>query len=183
MSNSPIIQTERLHLRTPLKSDAPRIAKYIGEKDVTWNLGRAPYPYQLSDAETWLEKVRQQDESYVFAIIHPEDGLIGIVGLDAHPGPVWELGYWVGKPWWGHGFVSEAAGGVLDWAEREQGLSSFVAGHYVDNPASGRVLVKLGFMPVGTQDMIGAARGFASPARRYTRGAPAELALRNDHHH
>lgn len=183
MTDFPILQTPRLQLRAPQMEDAPRITKYIGEKDVAWNLGRAPYPYKLSDAEAWLDKIRHDESSFIFAAILPVEGLIGVVGLDAHPGPVWELGYWLGKPWWGHGYITEAAAAILDWAEQTHAIRAFVAGHYVDNPASGRVLTKLGFSPVGTRDMTGTARGFASPARRYTRGAPAELALGSDHHH
>ena len=180
MANPVILRTQRLIMRPPLPEDALQIAERIGLKDVAWNLGRAPYPYQLSDAEDWLEKIPQgwaENSAYVLVITRPNDGVIGCVGLDAKPMDIWEIGYWLGKPWWGRGYVTEAATALMDWAEKDIGLSKFASGHFVDNPASGRVLIKLGFEPVGETEQFGRARGVKSVAVRYTKGTPPELAL------
>ncbi len=179
------ISTQRLNLRAPMTSDAAAITKYISDRDVVWNLGRAPYPYQLSDAEAWIEGCAGDIAAgtrYPFVIETSKDGVIGTVGLNGHPDNIWEIGYWVGKPWWGRGYVTEAAQATLDWATREKAITAFISGHYVDNPASGRVLTKLGFEPVGVIDLPGRARGIACPAQRYTRGAPPETAMKYSNH-
>ena len=181
MANPLILRTERLLLRPPLPHDAPQIAERIGVKEVAWNLGRAPYPYQLSDAEEWLETIPKgwaEDTAYVLLITRPEEGVMGCVGLDLKPMDVWEIGYWLAKPWWGQGYITEAAEAVMDWAETAMLIEKFVSGHFVDNPASGRVLTKLGFSPVGQVHLYGKARGAESPAIRYTKGTDPDLALR-----
>lgn len=181
MANPVILRTQRLILRPPLPDDVDEIAERIGLKDVAWNLGSAPYPYSTSDAEDWVMKNPQgwaDDTAYVFVATHPSEGVIGCVGLDLKPMDVWEIGYWVGKPWWGRGYVTEAAAAVMNWAETTMGLTQFASGHFVDNPASGSVLLKLGFEPVGKTELFGRARGHKSPALRYAKGADPELALK-----
>lgn len=181
MTSCITLKTERLILRSPEAGDAKHIVERIGLRDVAWNLGRAPYPYALLDAQNWLQTVSKNwadDAAYVFAITHGQDGMIGCVGLDRHEDNIWEIGYWLGKPWWNKGFVSEASHAVLSWAETDRQITQFMSGHFVDNPASGKVLEKLGFRPVGVIDFYGKARGGMHPAKRYVRGAPAEVALR-----
>lgn len=180
MAHQSEIHTARLVLRTPVQSDAERITELMQEKDIAWNLGRAPYPYAISDAEDWIASIldkRENDLEYSFVLTHPDDGLIGCAGVTRHD-DVWELGYWVGKPYWGMGYTTEATTGVMDWARARLGATQFMAGHYIENPASGAVLIKLGFEPVGVvEHFFGKARGQTSPARRYVYGAPADTAL------
>ena len=181
MADPVIIRTERLVLRPPLPADAAEIASRIGIRDVAWNLGRAPFPYQISDAEAWVERVPQgwaQDSGYVLVLTHASDGVIGCVGLDRKPMDIWEIGYWLGKPWWGRGYVTEAASALMTWAQDAKGIEKFASGHFSDNPASGRVLIKLGFDPCGETEMFGLARGGKHPAIRYTKGTDPELALK-----
>lgn len=184
MAETETIKTERLILRAPIATDADEITTRIGVKAVAWNLGRAPYPYARSDAEGFITKARENwanDTAYVFVAEYAGEGVIGCVGLDLHGDDIWEIGYWIGQPWWGQGFVSEAATAVMDWG-KAKGMEKFVSGHFVDNPASGRVLEKLGFVPVGIVDHIGAARGGPSPAQRYVLGASPQDALRTASH-
>lgn len=181
MANPIILRTERLVLRPPLPDDAPQIAERIGVKDVAWNLGRAPYPYRQTDAEEWIERVPHgwdEETAYVLLITHETEGVIGCVGLDLKPMDVWEIGYWLGKPWWGRGYITEAAMAIMEWAESKMELRQFASGHFVDNPASGRVLKKLGFVPVGETELFGRARGRKDPCVRYSKGTDPELALR-----
>ncbi len=179
MTETDEIRTQRLLLRAPIKADAELIAALIGVSDVALNLGRVPLPYRVSDALDWISmtaQVRADSKGYAFVIDLPGQGVIGAAGLRLL-GEAFELGYWLGKPWWGAGYVTEAARALLDWAEREQDVTAFTSGHFVDNPASGRVLEKLGFEMVGVRDLFGLARGVESPAKRYVRGAPAEVSL------
>ena len=70
-------------------------------------------------------------------------------------------------PYWGLGYASEAARALMDWGRDQLGARVFVAGHFADNPASGKVLRKLGFVPTGEEDLFGLARQRTSPATRY----------------
>ena len=181
MADPVIIRTERLVLRPPLPQDASHIVERLGSKGVAWNLGRVPHPYQMADAEAWLEKIPQswsEDSSYSFAITHPIDGMIGCVSLRLLPFEVWEVGYWLGEAWWGLGYTTEAAAALLHWAENERKIERCSSGHFTDNPASGAILRKLGFQPVGEASLFGLARGTDSPCIRYTKGTDPELALK-----
>ncbi|MDJ0921526.1 MAG: GNAT family N-acetyltransferase [Henriciella sp.] len=179
------ISTERLTIRPPEPRDAAAVTALISEKDIAWNLGRAPYPYTEQDAVEWIEKAQQaraEGSEYSF-VIDLEDQLIGASGVSLHFGQ-WELGYWVGKPYWGQGYVTEAARGVMNWARETKSATKFMAGHYTDNPASGAVLRKLGFEPVGEVTWYARARNMDVPAKRYICGdeASADIAL-NWHTH
>ena len=179
-------ETKRLRARPIELSDAPRVTELFQEKDLAWNLGRAPWPYALKDAENWLKIVARQwaaETEFPFAILKDDTliGCCGIVQIDAEQN-IWEIGYWVGKPYWGKGYVTEASIGLLDWAEGELGITRLVSGHIFDNPASGRVLLKLGFTVAGEIEMYVKGRDCEVKAVRYVYGgAPAEVALALPH--
>jgi RimJ/RimL family protein N-acetyltransferase len=151
IEDSPRIETRRLLLRAPEAHDAPRIAELAADWDVVRMTGRMPYPYALSDAETFVAKVAAQDPARdnTFLLDHGPDGPIGMVGFfhdgDRYP----EVGYWVGKPFWGRGFATEALEAALGWAKRRWRKRAVIAGHFSDNPASGQVLAKAGFLYTG----------------------------------
>lgn len=181
MANPIILKTRRMLLRPPFLEDAAQIAARVGLKEVAWNLGRVPHPYDVSDAEDWLQHVPtkwEEDTSYVLAMTLPDDGVIGCISLRLVPMDVWEIGYWLGKPWWGRGYASEAAAALMTWAEGELALSRFASGHFADNPASGRILTKLGFVPAGETELFGRARGRKDPCVRYAKGIEPDLALK-----
>ena len=178
-----IFKTERLSARPIQLNDAPRVAELFQEKELPWNLGRAPWPYSLSDAENWLTLAQTQWDTgteFPFAILK-EGTLIGSCGITrVNPAEnIWEIGYWLGKPYWGNGYVTEAAEGLLDWAAREAGITRFVSGYIFDNPASGRVLEKLGFEHVGEIEMHVTGRNSIVRSPRYIRNAPVEEALKD----
>ena len=178
------IETDRLRLSPPVREDVARITELLAEKDVSWMLGRVPYPYSTDDAETWVAKVAEDIEAgteYAFAIRLPGEGMIGACGLTKH-GPYWEVGYWLGKPYWEQGFATEAARAVLDWARTHIPADQFISGHIVDNASSGRVLRKLGFEAVGEITMYVTARDTDIRAVRFVHNAPAEAALAPDRH-
>lgn len=149
----PRIETDRLVLRRPGLQDAARIADLINDYDVARMLTRAPHPYGLKDAEAFLGTQEARDEA--FLIEHPSFGPIGMIGLhdqpddDAAPLRLKEMGYWLGRTFWGQGFATEAAKAVLGRAKDHDGRRAVVSGHYADNPASGRVLEKAGFLYTG----------------------------------
>ena len=165
------LETGRLLLRPLEAGDAPAITGLIGDYDVTKNLSRSPHPYRESDAHEFLERVsrsRASGEGFVFVILRKADGVfMGTIGLDLRNGR-FELGYWLGKPFWGLGFTTEAARKLLSFAFRELKAMEVTAGWFYDNPASGRVLEKLGFKPCGGEMIECRARGESVYCNRMT---------------
>ena len=107
----PVIATERLRLRKPRKADAVRLAQHANDFDVSRMTTGMPYPYGLDHAEGFLAQVSEQDPAReaVFVIEHPDHGAIGVMGFDGPSIDETELGYWLGRPYWGAGFATEAA--------------------------------------------------------------------------
>ncbi|MCI4588834.1 GNAT family N-acetyltransferase [Sphingobium sp. BYY-5] len=143
-------RTPRLLLRPGWMEDAQALAMAIDDPAVVRNLARVPSPYGLDDAEAFLALPQHPrlPRLLIFTRTHGAPRLIGGCGvhLDEQGDP--ELGYWIARPYWGLGFATEAARAVLGMA-RAGGLPAIRAGHFVDNPASGNVLRKLGFRFTG----------------------------------
>lgn len=184
MSGSFEFKSERFLMRPPNKKDARQIVCCVNHVGLARNLARLPHPYGREDANSWIaytEKARAQGTEYAFVITHEEAGVIGSVGFNRMIGEAWEIGYWVDPAVQGRGVATEAARALLEWGEHRFGVTQFIAGHFQDNPASGRVLEKLGFERVGERRMYSAARGGQDMAWRYALGAPAAIAM-NDRH-
>lgn len=139
-------RSERLFLRPAFPEDCGAILAGIGEESIVRNLARAPWPYTLDDARNFAA-LPQDTRLPHFLVTVPGKGVIGSAGMGEHEGEP-ELGYWIAREHWGRGYATEAAGAVLKVA-RALGHRRVVAGHFVDNPASGKVLRKLGFVPTG----------------------------------
>jgi len=156
------LETERLLLRPPELRDVPVIARWIGDFDIAKNLSTAPHPYTEADARGFVERMaaaRARGESWSFAIVRKKDyRLIGCCGVHLKEG-AYEVGYWLGKPFWNRGLTTEAARRLLAFAFDELQVESVWAGWFIDNPASGRVLEKLGFKPDGAEQRPCKARG------------------------
>lgn len=148
---SPVVTTRRLTLRAPALEDTRRLAGLANDPDIARMTLRMPHPYEDGDAETFVLKVAAQDpkRNATFLIEHDDHGPVGVIGLfeDADPAP--EVGYWIGRPFWGRGYATEALEGALNWASRRWRRRALMAGHFADNPASGRVLEKAGFLYTG----------------------------------
>lgn len=143
-------RTARLLLRPGWAEDAPALARVLGDKQVVMQLASAPWPYGLEEAESFLAAPRDPVLP-TFLIARRTDGapeLIGACGLARRPSGAVELGYWIARRHWGQGYASEASAAVIEIA-RTLGLRQLEASHGLDNPASGRVLEKLGFAPTG----------------------------------
>lgn len=144
------LETARLTLRQPVAADAPRLAALANDPEIARMTTRIPHPYALEDAKSFLERCEEEEDA-LFAIDDGE-GLIGMVGFQRAGmanalGP--EIGYWLGRPYWGQGLATEAASAVLVWAHESWGRRCVVSGHFADNPASASVLLKSGFLYTG----------------------------------
>lgn len=176
------IQTERLRLRPLAMSDAPRIARFAGDPGVARMILRAPIPYLDVAAEGWIMTLRARAplaEDFVFAADLEGEGLVGVIGAHRKDEGRFEVGYWFGRPYWGQGFASETLSGFLSEART---LGALEAGHFTDNPASGRVLQKNGFAYTGETEeaySLGrAARGLVKRMRYATHARATETAAR-----
>ena len=164
----PRIETERLALRAPAPRDIDRLASLANDFDIARMTTRMPHPYQRADAERFIARAQTLDPAReaVFAIDWPGEGVVGVLGLHTR-GPLGpEIGYWVGRPYWGQGIASEAASAAMDWAEQGWRRRVVVAGYFADNPASGRVLERAGFLLTGeVQQRHSLARGQTAATR------------------
>lgn len=150
----PTLTTERLTLSVVEQDDAARIAELAGQREVARNTESIPHPYPVEEAKAWVEEVRESiaaGEAAVFGIRGRKDErLIGAVGL--HPEPEHEramLGYWLGKPYWNHGYATEAAREAVRWGFEALAIERIYAQSFVRNHASRRVLEKLGMQREG----------------------------------
>ncbi len=144
------ITTERLSLRALHLADAARIALLAGDYDVARMTAVIPYPYSERQAAEWLRSAQAGDEGVLFAI--ERDGLlIGCTGYRAHADDHAEIGYWIGRPYWGRGFATEAVRALIGYGFWRDGFSFLVGGHFDDNAASARVMRKLGFVAAGEE--------------------------------
>jgi RimJ/RimL family protein N-acetyltransferase len=140
-----VLATARLRLRAPQREDAPAIAVLANDRRIAENTARIPHPYTLADAEGFLRYLEESETETAFAVTLADDALIGFCGLLMKPRKTPEIGYWLGAPYWGHGYATEAARAVIDHAFEDLGLERLEAGARVSNPASRRVLEKCGF--------------------------------------
>lgn len=158
------IATERLVLRKLETRDRVRLVQLANNWRVAKNLGTMPYPYTEAAADEWLSK---QAELWASGKSRPlaitlDGELIGGTGVGIRPDrtdDAWELGYWLGEPYWNRGYASEAAVALRDHAFEVVKLDQIIAGHYADNHASGRVLTKLGFRYITEAQRYCLARG------------------------
>ncbi len=160
-------RTPRLLLRPGFPEDAPALAAALADKAIARNLAVVPWPYTLRDAEAFLASPRDPvlPSFLIFERTAGAPRLVGSCGLGRRASGAVELGYWIGRPFWGRGIATEAGLALIDIA-RALGLGRIEASHFVDNPASGRVLEKLGFKSTGLiAPRINCARGQEVPAR------------------
>ncbi len=160
-------RTPRLLLRPGWAEDAPALARAIADEQVVRHLSAAPWPYALADAEAHLAAPKDPVLPSLLIFTRTEDGsqLIGSCGLARRASGRVELGYWIARPHWGQGFATEAGQAMIAIAAA-LGLPQLDASHFLDNPASARVLDKLGFVPSGLiAPRFSCARGADAPVR------------------
>jgi RimJ/RimL family protein N-acetyltransferase len=162
-------RSERLFLRPAWPEDWQALRAAIDDEAVVRQLAQVPWPYTDEDAKAFAN-LRHDPDLPQCLITRPHGVLgsqvLGCIGLRAEGGEV-ELGYWLGRQHWGHGYATEAARSMLAMA-RTMGHRRLFAAHFLDNPASGRVLERVGFRPEGELlPRLSVARGEFVPARRY----------------
>jgi len=160
-------RTPRLLLRPGFPEDAPALAAAMSDAAIARNLAVVPWPYSLRDAEAFLASPRDPILPSLL-IFERGDGaplLVGSCGLGRRPSGAVEMGYWIARSHWGRGLATEACTALIDIA-RTLGLARLEASHFIDNPASARVLDKLGFESTGLiAPRRNCARGTDVPAR------------------
>ena len=154
MSERPTIETERLRLRPYTLDDASELQSLIGEWDIASTTLNIPHPYEDGMAEEWINKHQEnydRGEQVQFAIVNGKRGFfIGGIGLNINKEyESTEIGYWIAKPYWGNDYCTEAAQAVLKYGFEVLGLNRIHARHITRNPASGRVMQKIGMSHEG----------------------------------
>lgn len=154
MDEQPTLQTDRLVLRPMTLSDGPDVQRLAGDPAIADTTLRIPHPYEDGMAEAWIATQPEafaEGRSVVFAITLRETGeLIGSIGLELNPDhECGEMGYWIGRAFWSRGYATEAGRAVLCYGFATLGLNRIEAHHFCRNPASGRVLRKLGMAHEG----------------------------------
>lgn len=152
--DQPELRTKRLLLRPFTLADASDVQRLAGAAEVADTTLNVPYPYADGMAEAWMAGHAEQflyRTGVIYAITrHEEPGVCGCVSLGiTSPHSRAELGYWLGVPFWGLGYATEAAAALVDYGFRGLGLHRITASHFARNPASGRVLQKVGMTREG----------------------------------
>jgi RimJ/RimL family protein N-acetyltransferase len=156
MADQPSLETDRLMLRPFRLEDASEVQRLAGDREVAATTLRIPHPYPEGAAETWITSLAPRfaaGDSVAFAITRRLDGaLLGAIGLDiTREHERAELGYWIGKPFWGQGYCTEAARAVVNFAFDVLRLHRITAAHFAHNVASGRVMQHIGMTYEGNR--------------------------------
>ena len=164
------LATERLVLRPPVAADAEQLHRLVNDWEVVRMLSRLPFPYPRTLTDEWIASTAAQREAgsaYHLVITGQEDGnelVIGCIGLRLDLKPkTGNLGYWVGRRYWGHGVASEAGGRVARWALANLPIERIEAHVATDNPASAAVLRRIGLREAGQGEAAFLARGGKHP--------------------
>ncbi len=155
MAAQPTLHTDRLTLRPFTFDDVAQLRPLVGEKEIAANTMTIPHPYPDGEAERWISTHQprfEEGKAATFAVtLRDSDVLIGAIGLSikrehSHA----EMGYWIGKPYWNKGYATESTQALLRYGFETLGLNRIFAHHMTKNPASGRVMQKIGMTYEGT---------------------------------
>lgn len=154
MAGPPIISTARLVLRPFRIGDAPQVQKLASAREVYATTENVPHPYEDGMAEAWIASLAVKFESreqLALAITLADGGtLVGSISLRVTPQDRRAaLGYWIGVPYWGRGYATEAATAMIRYGFSDLDLHKITAHHMRGNPASGRVMAKAGMQREG----------------------------------
>lgn len=152
MTSPPTLETERLRIRPYSEADIPELLPLVGAREVAATTLRIAHPYTEEDARGFLELAKEPDKLWLAIALRADGRQIGGIGLrierqHQHA----ELGYWLGVAYWGKGYATEAAREVLRYGFEDLGLHRIFATHFKHNPASGRILKKVGMSYEGCQ--------------------------------
>lgn len=142
----PPFTTSRLILRPLALTDASRLERIINDYDIACMLIRVLHPYPPGAAEDFIKQIRPGQE--VFAVCLQDGPLIGCIAFQPEEHNM-QFGYWLGKAFWGKGYMSEAAGALLNYIFSETDMDNIETCVFSDNPASWQIQEKLGFRRTG----------------------------------
>jgi [ribosomal protein S5]-alanine N-acetyltransferase len=146
------LETDRLTLRPYSRDDIGELVPLIGAREVAATTLRIPHPYTEMDASEFIEATKTDSECRLAITLRADERLIGGVGLRfAEQHEHAELGYWLGVPYWGKGYATEAAREMVRYGFEGLQLHRIFASHFRDNHASARVLKKVGMQYEGCQ--------------------------------
>lgn len=170
-----ILRTRRLTLRPFAESDLDALVRLLNDREVVRFLAMVPHPYTVRDGEDWIARTHDLDSPWPALAIDAGGALVGSVGLKPpeEPSPPKvgaELGYWLGRPYWGKGYASEAAAQIVEHAFSVMKLDQLWASVAMENPASRRVLEKTGLRFVGETAVDYPARKRAWPSWLFALG-------------
>ncbi|MCK5785584.1 MAG: GNAT family N-acetyltransferase [Candidatus Sabulitectum sp.] len=153
MKHPPVIETARLILRPFTTGDSAFVQENAGSEEIYRNTLGMPHPYTEANAVEWISTHAAKfylGQGIELAVTLKSGELMGVVGISVSKNHNrGELGYWFGKPYWNKGYCSEAAAALVEYAFSEMGLHKITSRHFLHNPASGRVLEKIGFTKEG----------------------------------
>lgn len=159
----PDLKTPRLRLRPFAPSDARAVQRLAGAPEVALMTLNIPHPYEDGIAEAWIaghEEHWRARACLTLAVTAAPEGLVGSIALRLAPRHRrGELGYWIGAPFWNRGYATEAAAAVVEFGFRELNLNRIQARHLTRNPASGRVMQKIGMTQEGVLRQQAYSRG------------------------
>lgn len=155
----PILTTDRLILRSFNSNDAETVRKLAGNHNVAKQTLNIPHPYEQGVAEAWIETHHMNWEQKGLincAVVSKNSNeLLGTVNFVRNDEKSVELGYWMGEPYWGMGYCTEAVNELVRFAFEELDKNSVVARHLSTNPASGAVMLKAGLRYKKTEEQLG----------------------------
>jgi len=153
MKPQPTLTTDRLVLRPCAAEDAEALQRLVSDIEIARGTLSIPHPYPEGGAVEWVAKHAERFENgdeVVFGLFTRDGGqLVGVMGIVPKDHDRGEIGYWVGVPFWGRGYATEAGRAVLRYGFEELGLNRIEAAHFANNPASGRVMQKIGMKHEG----------------------------------
>ena len=149
MAEQPTLETERLILRPFTVEDAPDVQRLAGDFEVASTTLNVPHPYEDGMAEAWISGHQpgyEEGRLVSFATVRRDDAvLLGVISIGLEPRfDSGELGYWIGRPYWNRGYCTDGVRRVLQYGFDELALNRIHARHLTRNPASGRVMEKVG---------------------------------------
>ena len=148
--SAPILETRRLTLRNFREADISELIPLIGAREIAATTLRIPHPYTHNHALEFLTGYAKGPDLVLAIVLRAQGRLCGGIGLHPeNPHQRAELGYWIGLPYWGHGYATEAAQAVVRYGFNELKLNRIFASHFKENRASQRVLTKLGMRREG----------------------------------
>ncbi len=168
------MHTERLEIRPLAASDAEYLFRLVNDWEVVRNLARVPFPYPRELADAFIAAAREEmaaGRAWHLAIAAHADGkLLGCIRVSAELRRVGQLGYWIGRRFWGEGIASEAVRRVASWALANLAVDRLEAQVAPGNLASAALLRRLGFRETGTAMQEFRALGGEHPVAVFTAG-------------